>query len=1214
MRSISSANLSALTTGKQATASLTFRRRKPIYWQASITDSLALTDPANADMSAYGTGFLRVVRHPSTNVMYVQYVTDPSVVGSWPAWVSTGVTLKAGSRPGVHNGTFWFQLANGNIGYSTYPTPGTTTVATTSLNSATVACAPVDSGCYLQYVDPVSTYWLCIEHITTGGTVTPWQGRVYGDLAVPTYIDAVTLNGIEYIYTMDRNIGRVLELTRIAGSWSFSRYVIPIDAIDNITGFTLYYATVINNQIFLTGRNVNASDSAVPVSMDIIIFGPTTYSFSRWSYLTTAAIGGKMFVPDGSAIASNPHAYYVGVNSVLSTETTVMFGYDNPNLIHSTGDFFALNASDQESNGSQLVVDFPSNMNMVNPFDDVDFAFGYNGDNVLIGKYTLMNNEADGTFNSRYKSLLCLNRSFHEITQYTPHQSYYIASQDKSGSNPADLTSMVINRGLFSGDPVQNSKINQQGIMYSTISASRAGSITAKFKVPSDTVFKGKFGLIANYYQESSYDVATRLGVNQDDVTSDLAQDNGLLVVWSETEFSGAPGFGVYVYVNGVPQPISSVSFALTKDIFFWLTLTFIDGKLNLFYRPDGTAAWTTVISTVYTSSTMPWQPNTFGRPAIFMENITKQISVYGFDAEADCIGLDGTFTGVDLGDYIMDDEIINISGFSPNLVLNMDLHPVERFYSYVDTVGNDSNPFIGNPIEFPVTGDGTLDETGQHYVGSINADGYFNDCCLVVTAGQGAGKAFKITGYDWGAPPHWVPTVDAPDGWQSHVGDKAYGYWGLSVDDTRGTPVSQGCRVFVEQDPGSFITTDGTTTCRIVRGLMVGERGKNSTEATSHDAGLMSRYTPLAVLCGWANVFTADPDWTLEGIVRYVVEGAGGTVKFNSFVDSDVATALAWELIGPYGDAALSLNTFVGDFSIPALSPGDEIGAAFRLPAAPTYAVGGPNATAGYMITIMNSGGNYFASFKKCTSGTWTELERFPILFTPSGTAQISVQDSFFSLWVNNYNVASFQDSSYPSGDYMVFTSKTAKSFHVHIPELTDFISMWAISASSNANQVLGDVLSDRRVFFADDGNGGLRFYRVRSSAGVMPDIGFAYKIGNNTDVVSWTRGEGAKFIEEADPASLEAYGIRYADINTRWALTVDDTIRFARWFRADQKARATSAMLECVPHPAYQAGDYINVEGIDIDIIGLTFSLEIDANSVKCLQSIQGIGHAEL
>ena len=66
---------------------------------------------------------------------------------------------------------------------------------------------------------------------------------------------------------------------------------------------------------------------------------------------------------------------------------------------------------------------------------------------------------------------------------------------------------------------------------------------------------------------------------------------------------------------------------------------------------------------------------------------------------------------------------------------------------------------------------------------------------------------------------------------------------------------------------------------------------------ASTHDKSIASVYTTKAVICNWANFYTCDADWTLESIIRYIVEGAGGKCSFASFVDGPLTTAGTWGL-----------------------------------------------------------------------------------------------------------------------------------------------------------------------------------------------------------------------------------------------------------------------------------------------------------------------------
>ena len=72
--------------------------------------------------------------------------------------------------------------------------------------------------------------------LLTDGNYYTFPGHIFGDedLDEARYLDAVTLGGKDYVYVMDREAGRILEITRQGDIWSPARHVVPIDAIDNI--------------------------------------------------------------------------------------------------------------------------------------------------------------------------------------------------------------------------------------------------------------------------------------------------------------------------------------------------------------------------------------------------------------------------------------------------------------------------------------------------------------------------------------------------------------------------------------------------------------------------------------------------------------------------------------------------------------------------------------------------------------------------------------------------------------------------------------------------------------------------------------------------------------------------------------------------------------------------------------------------------------------
>jgi hypothetical protein len=108
MKSCTQALLDLIPNPKAINARATFRVMRPQFSVDVISDNLLITDSSLIDSCAYGTGILRVTNY--NGYLYTQNVPDVHAA-SWPNWVSSGIAIVAGSRPGVDGGYVWYQKA-----------------------------------------------------------------------------------------------------------------------------------------------------------------------------------------------------------------------------------------------------------------------------------------------------------------------------------------------------------------------------------------------------------------------------------------------------------------------------------------------------------------------------------------------------------------------------------------------------------------------------------------------------------------------------------------------------------------------------------------------------------------------------------------------------------------------------------------------------------------------------------------------------------------------------------------------------------------------------------------------------------------------------------------------------------------------------------------------------------------------------------------------
>ena len=1176
MRTLTAPFIASVLTPRKVSARLTSRRRKHIFSNTTIYDSLGLSDPSTIDSALYSTGIYRVVN--SLDYLYTQSILDLSDLVTLDPWQNRGIALKPGSRPGVEGDRVWYQVTNGDIYYSNISDDFATQTFVSSYFSAFVcSLAPVASGVYVYYLDGD---WGALQYMNTTGGRTVWKGRIYGDIQTSQFVDAVVTGAIHYIYLMDRNAGRVLELRRSGTNWSASQYVVPIDAVDNVTGLTLASATVINGRIVLSGRMVKSSDGT-PISMDVMLIGPGVYTFGRYAFLSSQSIGGKVFLIDGVT-------YYVGANNVSSSPATIMLGYDNPDYKAVVEDVVNLNITEAELQAGTLSAYLAHDVSEIAEGDDVVVEMAYNDVWVQLMRASIENANRSGSFEGEGISIEGATYSIGALSRYVPQQSYYINSQVKVNDHPGEFVNYVVAKGET--DTSLTTKIlsvpvlNEETVIYSAGAATRHGIMRAKFLYPTGD-FYPSYGVAVNYYLESTYDAALRLGIPQKKIKNE-AGSNGIVARYGASEHSGNPGIGLYLWDADVFTKLTSASLTIPAATWHWLQISFMDGQVSVSYRLDASTEWVEKINHTYVDQTRtPWKRETFGRGAIYINNITLGSTSYGFYSTDMIIPVDEVSNFPTSETIIVDKEQITYNGKSTDFTPTDEL-TVGKIGDYRAGGGT----FVGEQLA--ITG-----------ADNSHADGFYNGAALVVTSGAGEGKAVKITGYDAVAPQKWAPTgtYTPPDTWQDHIGQTGYGSWVASNQR----------RIFTEQKLDGIITEGSKV--KIVSGLYVVARGVDDTSATTHDVGNAYLYRDLSVSCDWADNFSGDVDMCLEDALKIIAVSSGANAVFKSILDESVVIASNWGVSTWNSE----LENLVCDFTIPTMSAGDGIGLVWRTATkssgSPTSA--GPKITSGYMATLDLTGSDYYVTFHLCTAGVWSEVEKVKLNFTPAQNMRISVQGTTVSVWIMDFLVASFYDGTYQSGQYAAVVSRTAKTIAARIPELIEYVEVFTMDNKTSAISALTSLIGDRRIFYSDDDDGNLRFYRKYTDAGRIPDIIFNYSESLSDNKVSWVRTEGIKVTEKINLASLKANGILFKVNNASYANSVVDTNRAGSYFLVNENARASTYSFDTALHPLFQPGDYaifeLPIGDKTIDIQSTAINIGVSEGKVVCTESMGGIIH---
>jgi hypothetical protein len=1180
MRSTPSTLLDLIEQPKTASARITLRKARPVFSMSHVVlDGLGLSDPSALDLCVYNNSIVRVVNY--LDGLYTQAISATSDVydPAYIDWTDRAIALYPDSRPGIENGWVWYQKTDGTIARR-HVDDWTTEIVEVVVSSA-CAIAPLGERAYVQYL---AGSYLSISDVRNQ-TLTVWDGRVYGDIQTPQFFDAVELNGCDYLYAMDRNAGRILEMKRVNSTWGAFRPVVPIDAIDSVYGLTLRYATVIDGRVALTARYVRTSDGD-PIGMDVCLLGPEQFTFGRDVFVTEQNIGSKLLVLGDTLV-------YLGVSTVLEAENTYLYGYDNSALKLATGDIggFTLQESEGRSGNIEISLSTELDTTIAVSGSECTLEMAYNDVWMQLAHGEVAVHSRDSFTQGKDRKIRVQSKAAKRISQWFPEQGIYMPSQARMYSDPAQMDQVIRASGEWEteafGDitPLKLKSLNTTGVLYSVARASRGGSARARFYIPAGTDFYPRFGVGINYYIESRQEAADRLGLDYNDVTKEQYGHNGIFAVWGREEHGGNPGIGLYLYDNSEATLLTSVSLALSSDTWYWLQVYFVDGYIRVDYRlgDETEPAWTNVLTHTYSSDVrVPWKREDYGRGAVLLENGTLRTSSFAFRSDSNVVPVSDNSIFAPSGTCVVDDEVIDYDGQSLNIV---PVGPLNVLY----------NAQALNQLSGQTGYEIMLQTEGPNY-----STDYYNNCAAIVVDGPGKGAAFTVVGYDPSVGDAWIPsgTYTSPDKWQDHIGETGRGSW----------QSANARRIYVSENTAGVIG-DGSV-IKIVPALVVSQRGAQDTSAAAHDDGQAGVFVDAAIYCDLFGTYSQECDLSLEDSLCQIATMAGGEVDCQFDLDGD-RTFGAWDVLAP---ATAEHTNFISDVGLPVLNDGDEIGVAFRSTTA--YAATGvePTGTSGYQLALQRSGSNYYLELSSLSAHT--AIQKVQLWLVPDGTMRISVQDDTFSVWINDVFVHSFHDSAYDSGAYVGFYSNAAKTFSVHLSTLDDLVADITLGVQGNGMSAIGQIIQNRRVKFRSNADGHLFFYRRYDNVGTLPDIVASSSRIESDSVYARVRAEGLYIVETADFDLVRTHGNMLKTINVPFEDTINGLLKEADRDIAEQQQNADVTALETVLHPSLQPGDRATIlvdgEYRDVRIVSVAMRLGYVEDKFDVSGNLEVIPHA--
>lgn len=1223
MKSVSADLLSLIPDPKAVHARATFRLARPKFTTSAVAGSVA--DPSVVDTTAAGIYVYQVAN--VGNKLYYRCIAD--VDGVWPDWTDSGVAIVANSKPGCDNLYSWYQRASdGAVMHAQFNTithllnPGATTG---HVIAAASTLAPISlSHCAALTYDSVNK--VTTLSIVDGSGIQTWSGRIYGTSS--TQLDAVSvtdpLTGADkmYLYFMDRDAGRILELSCFYGTttvWGTPRAIVPIDAIDDVYGLKLHHASVVNNMVVVTGRLTRTSDGD-PVSVDVYLMGPEAFTMGRDLFISDQYVGGKL-VTVGTKLVS------AGCTKKAEASGAALFGLDDASLKTVVSDIGNLRLTEAENRSSFLTLELDPSLSHIAlaPGAEVTFEFAY--DDQWMTAFT---GEVDSVRRSKEEGEALLvgiiSKSMKRLGQWAPEQGVYVPSQAWAVGYADDLSLMIRGQGKFTVTthtltPADN---NKWDVLYTAARSTKNGLMRARFynmSAEDRTAYNPRFGVGLNYYRETAAMAAARLGVDPDTIEENQLGHNGLVAIYSRTEYDSThSGLALYSWVNSVMTQLTKVSIDLPHaPTNIWLQISLKDGLVRVDYRADTDADWTNILT--YTlPAQYSWMSDEGGAGCVLMmRELLKSAGCAPMTAEDDVLAVFTNTPFASTDAYVLvEDELIyygNKSTYNYPVYDGAAYNGAQVLVQQAFRPGD--NAFAGGS-KWPLGVSGFPSHVDQ----------YYRTAAAVLYAGSSGEvypkpniKACRVTGYDPSAATPWYylwwPTsgIFLP-GWMASINDTTKGAWTQN-------PVQPVHCLYLDRDITQYIPTniDGgggfgqrysvylfPALYNCVRGNPVPHGDQMWSPLDGGTPLTIYQYYTVSLNVTNVEFYTSDEDVQLTDALRRMLVQAGGNASSKYELSTTrTVPAATWDVTNITSHERAD---FIAEIDVPA-DPGDGfgVGLVFRS----SVAVASPPAS-GYFLRVGKSGSNVVVTLTKdgLTAMQNVVVGAFPLV----GTLKFSVHGNVFSVWLNHLFLMSFSDTTYATGNYKAFvgynpSTVTGKVFTYRLSELDDLLADITVGVRGKGPNVLQELLGDRPVYFRTETDGSLFFYRNGTDVGRLPDIVTGLQKEDTDARVTRVRAEGVNVVEVADFEALSDVGNIFETINSQYGNNVPEITLDANAYLNRLKQHAASRTLSTVIHPALQPGDkgvFTLPEGdVTLQVLSTDFMLGFQGDSFVCDMQIQ-------
>ena len=1181
------------------------------------------------DDDTYSTGVLRiaVVDDAGTKRLWANTITDFEAV--WPDWFDTGIVLRPSSRPGIFNGRVCYLSSSSQLCYrdfngTTFPSASEVILETLPAGSTADISMTSANIFYMHYhnVDGDRYGYIIRKDITTPANDRSWDGVT---IDAPEYgaFDAVVFDGAEYVYYSSRGYRAMGMRVANDGEWWGKPFaVVPLDIVDDTSIFRLGHASVINGILFVTGVLKRPSAPGMHVYMR----GPEKFTAGRDLYIARSNI--EVFTwdyDDATTIDVSPLAgqlhlvdndvWYLAPLIAYKSAGTILTGYDNPARKYSTTSINAVRLESQTGASNRLVFDIPASAThaALREGSEVDIEFSIGGNWISMGVFGIDRIGDDTSNTGKGRSVTCRSKAIKALSQWQPDADFDYWGQTKQAENPHELSKVIRSDGIWEqreqdGNVIFLKQLNTVGILYGSGTPGDGTVGRAIYYYPSDDEFDPLYGIVVTY-SYAQYQVE---GSSPDGADIYEMGHNGIAVLYGKDQHSGGPGISINNLYEGVLSKLASFSLTIPADTWHWLQASYEDGRVLVWYRLDTEPNWTLVgdaiaitgleASTyhglpVYAADVVTPDEETRARAAMFIQNRSPHSTAYGLHSRSVTVGVDdATFAGI--GETIViDQEQMTVSETNDAPVdAPVDLVWAEGYtFPNADHWSGDPDGFDGYEIYFEGT--------------TAFARSYFDDLALVITAGPGTGRSFKITDYDHEAPDQWVPTVvyTDPDKWTDYVGNPSHGNWQPSNMQ----------RVFISESAhDAFGEGAGAA---IVSSLVVA-RGANSTVATSHSSGAFaSIYRDMSVVSSDFHYLTTDPDQHFSDVALDIARKAGVlSVSASNRVSGTLERLVTgWDL--SITATEQDLRNFIIDFELVDNGTAGGFGVAFGLTKDGTY-------SGGQIVMVYADRVDYLA-YDPTTPVLMESIDlrrvgSYPTLAT--GKVRISIFNEFISVWIAGRHVHTFVDRSAPiiqdgaldpTPLYAGIVLHNEVEVVVDWVEICHYVDNFVMNMGARGFQLMQRLVGERRIYFQDNQDGVLRLFKERTLINEGDTYTYLYDVSlevSDADLATRIRVEGGTVAEQFVEDDIKEHGNLFSLVNSTELDDYRSIYQEALTSLEESASYSTPVQLLGLPDLRLEAGDIIEAEidGSPVNVIAdtVSFSFMTDTERTTFDMRVEG------